>query len=78
MVQVGDMVTHKTFPPVSGVVKGVMPVLNGEPKLSVLQDNGVIYWDYLSTWQLDGSIFNKEDTSAEEEVDYIDVEFREV
>ena len=77
MIQVGDRVSHNTFPPVEGIVKGAVPILNGEPKLSVMQDNGILYWDVLSSWDLvEETVDVQQDFYDNNSV--IDVEFKEV
>ena len=80
MIKIGDRVTHRTFPPVDGIVSGAIPILNGEPKISVLQDNGTIFWDFLSSWDVIESSCTQDETVGEEETyeDVIDVEYKEI
>lgn len=86
MIKPGDKVTHKTFPPAEGVVTGAQAIPNSEPKIAVMRDNGSLFWDYLSTWDLaqqsdesdievnNGNVVQKI-TSSYSEDDIIDVEY---
>ena len=68
MIKPGDVVTHKTFPPVDGVVTGAQSLPNSEPKVAVMRDNGSLYWDLLSTWELVSSPNVDVDNSAAHEI----------
>lgn len=69
MINIGDRVTHKVFPPIDGVVTGIQPMVNNEPRISVKRDDtGSIIWGMQSEWE----VINN--TEGDDE-DIIDVEY---
>ena len=78
MIRPGDRVRHKIFPPVEGTVMGAQPILNSEPKISVMRDNGSLFWDVYSTWELIDIPDQNQKDIQEVEVDYVDAEFTEI
>lgn len=76
MIQIGDRVSHIGFPPVEGTVMGAVPILNSAPKISVQRDDGSLYWDLISNFELISS--NKQETDIDSDCEIIDADFREV
>lgn len=76
MIQIGDRVSHIGFPPVEGTVMGAVPILNSAPKISVQRDDGSLYWDLISNFELISS--NKQEIDIDSDCEIIDADFREV
>lgn len=83
-IQSGDIVRHRVFPPVEGVVWSAQENVNAEPRISVMQGNGLLFWDNESTWEVIGNVQNLSEwkpymnNEVQEDEDVIDVEFREL
>lgn len=53
MIEVGDYVTHNTFPPIEGYVSVVEKAVVGNSKIAVLNKvNGNLFWDSEDTWNI--------------------------
>jgi len=78
MIHPGDRVSHKIFPPVIGTVMGAQPILNSEPKISVMRDDGSLFWDLYSTWELVDSCQSSQQVYQEDGIDFIDADFTEI
>ena len=57
-MQIGDIVTHNTFPPIQGAVAMIQPSLGYTPsKIGVMRfDTKTLFWDYENTWIVQGNI----------------------
>lgn len=79
MIQIGDRVSHIGFPPVDGIVMGAVPILNSAPKISVQRDDGSIYWDLISNFEIINSDqSNQQESYIDSDCEIIDADFREV
>jgi len=53
MIQIGDRVTHKVFPPIDGIVVGMQPIVNSDPQIAVKRDdNGLLIWGVSNEWEV--------------------------